>query len=71
LEEFIEYYTNVSASIDDDMYFSQMMNSSWNLAGDASSYQTYDKGWATKSEDGPSGFAQRPQFAGGYTRNDT
>jgi len=25
-EEFIEYYTNVSASIDDDMYFSTMMN---------------------------------------------
>ena len=22
LDEFIEYYTNVSASIDDDMYFS-------------------------------------------------
>ena len=26
LEEFVEYYTNVSASIDDDMYFSHMMN---------------------------------------------
>lgn len=36
LEEFIEYYTNVSASIDDDMYFSAMMNSAWNLSGDAS-----------------------------------
>lgn len=35
LEEFIEYYTNVSASIDDDMYFQAMMNSAWNLNGDA------------------------------------
>jgi hypothetical protein len=26
LEEFVEYYTNVSASIDDEMYFSHMMN---------------------------------------------
>lgn len=31
LEEFIEYYTNVSASIDDEMYFSSMMNAAWNL----------------------------------------
>jgi hypothetical protein len=35
LEEFVEYYTNVSASIDDDMYFMQMMNAAWNLSGDA------------------------------------
>jgi len=38
-EEFVEYYTNVSASIDDDMYFSHMMNQAWNLSGDASSYK--------------------------------
>jgi hypothetical protein len=31
LEEFIEYYTNISASIDDEMYFAQMMNAAWNL----------------------------------------
>jgi hypothetical protein len=30
-DEFIEYYTNVSASIDDDGYFSQMMNQAWNI----------------------------------------
>jgi len=35
-EEWIEYYSNISASIDDDQYFAQMMNSSWNLQGDAS-----------------------------------
>lgn len=31
LNEFIEYYNNVSASIDNDAYFEEMMNSSWNL----------------------------------------
>ena len=34
-EEFLEYYTNVSASIDNEEYFTQMMNSSWNLDGKA------------------------------------
>mmetsp|Transcript_15351 Transcript_15351/g.14949 ORF Transcript_15351/g.14949 Transcript_15351/m.14949 type:complete len:260 (+) Transcript_15351:520-1299(+) len=53
MEEFVEYYTNISASIDDDMYFSAMMNSAWNISGDASSYKKYDKGWANKDEGGP------------------
>lgn len=53
MEEFIEYYTNVSASIDDDMYFMQMMNAAWNLSGDASSYKKYDKGWANDDTTGP------------------
>ena len=35
-EEWIEYYSNVSASIDNDAYFHQMMNSSWHLDGNAS-----------------------------------
>jgi Ca2+-binding EF-hand superfamily protein len=30
-EEFEEYYNNVSMSIDDDMYFMQMMNASWRM----------------------------------------
>ena len=30
-EEFEEYYNNVSCSIDDDMYFLQMMNSAWKM----------------------------------------
>lgn len=38
-EEFIEYYTNISASIDDDMYFMAMMNAAWNLSGDAAQYK--------------------------------
>lgn len=39
MEEFVEYYTNVSASIDDDMYFAAMMNAAWNLQGDAAQYK--------------------------------
>jgi hypothetical protein len=39
-EEFEEYYANVSASIDDDIYFAAMMNSAWNLQGDAVQYKS-------------------------------
>ena len=46
LEEFTEYYTSVSASIDDDAYFYQMMNNSWNIDGAAQTYQKHQKAWA-------------------------
>ena len=45
-EEFLEYYTNISASIDNEEYFAQMMNSSWNLDNQASQYKKYDQGVA-------------------------
>ena len=48
-DEFIEYYTNISASIDNDEYFALMMNNSWNLSGDSSTYKKYEKSWATDS----------------------
>ena len=57
LEEFTEYYKNISVSIDNEDYFSLMMNNSWNLRGDASPYQKYEKGWANedaKQKSGPS-----------------
>jgi Ca2+-binding EF-hand superfamily protein len=38
LEEFVEYYNNISASIDNDDYFALMMNNSWNIKGDAQTY---------------------------------
>ena len=40
-EEFIEYYTNVSASIDDDRYFELMITNAWNFEG-----RSYEKAWA-------------------------
>ena len=50
LEEFLEYYCNISVSIDNDEYFALMMNNSWNLKGDAQTYKKYDKGWANEDE---------------------
>lgn len=38
LDEFLEYYDNVSASIDSDEYFALMINNSWNIKGDAFTY---------------------------------
>jgi calcyphosin len=38
IDEFLEYYTNISVSIDNDEYFALMMNNSWNLKGDAQTY---------------------------------
>jgi hypothetical protein len=46
LDEWTEYYHNVSSSIDDDDYFALMMNNSWNLKGNADPYQKYKKGWS-------------------------
>lgn len=43
-EEFEEYYNNVSASIDDDLYFAAMMNSAWKLDQKAPAGQP--KGWS-------------------------
>lgn len=43
-DEFVEYYNNVSASIDDDSYFCLMINNAWNL--DGSMDINKKKGWA-------------------------
>lgn len=31
IEEFLEYYNNISMSIQDDQYFEVMMTNAWNL----------------------------------------
>lgn len=50
-EEFTEYYAAVSASIDRDDYFELMINNSWNLTGDAVTYQGFKKGWSLKDDE--------------------
>ena len=43
MEEFIEYYTNVGSSIDNDQYFELMMTNAWNLNN-----KSYAKGWGAE-----------------------
>ena len=62
-EEFLEYYTSISASIDNDDYFEQMINSSWNITGDAAQYRTYAKGVAIDETKPATG--SRPNRASG------
>jgi hypothetical protein len=49
LDEFREYYANVSASIDDDRYFELMMKNAWNLDNRAA----YKPAWAGEVEGRP------------------
>lgn len=60
LDEFIEYYTNISASIDNDEYFALMMNNSWNLSGDSNTYKKFDKGWTGQSPEKKNAFVGQP-----------
>jgi len=41
MDEWLEYYNNVSMSIDDDKYFEVMMNAAWNLDNS----KVTKKGW--------------------------
>lgn len=43
LEEFTEYYTNISSTIDNDEYFDLMITNAWNLND-----KFYSKGWGTE-----------------------
>jgi hypothetical protein len=53
LDEFVEYYKNISSSIDNDEYFALMMNNSWNLKGNSQAYAKYEKGWANEDANKP------------------
>jgi hypothetical protein len=44
MDEWLEYYNNVSMSIDDDKYFELMMNSAWNLDNS----RVAKKGWGAE-----------------------
>ena len=49
IDEFVEYYNNISASIDDDRYFELMMKNAWNFEG-----KTYAKAWSNDQTSPPS-----------------
>ena len=49
IEEFMEYYENVSMSIDDDNYFETLMNNAWRM-GDHTTGNNEKKGWSNKNE---------------------
>jgi len=44
-EEFIEYYNNISCSIDNDEYFETMIKNAWNL--DRNDYNKIQRGWVS------------------------
>ena len=44
MQEWLEYYNNVSMSIDNDEYFALMMNNTWNLDGK----RVTKKGWGAE-----------------------
>jgi len=50
-EEFIEYYNNVSMSIDDDMYFMQMMASAWKMDEKAKAQEAATRARAAQDND--------------------
>jgi hypothetical protein len=52
LQEFVDYYSNISASIDDDDYFLLMINNAWNISGNANPYYKYEKGWGSEEAAG-------------------
>ena len=60
MDEFIEYYTNISSSIDNDEYFALIMNNAWNLSGDAPTYKKHQKAWGDQSPDRKNAYVGEP-----------
>lgn len=64
-EEFIEYYNNISMSIDNDEYFEVMMTNAWKLNGSTNTNQS--KGWGQDYSDSKTNVRKevRPQSGKG------
>ena len=58
IDEWMEYYENVSMSIDDDPYFELMMNNCWRMNNNTT-YNNEKKGWSNKDENGNKGNVQQ------------
>ena len=50
LEEFMEYYENVSLSIDNDDYFEMLINNTWGFNNENNYVNNNNKGWSNKNE---------------------
>lgn len=57
IDEWLEYYENVSMSIDDDAYFELMMNNCWRM-NNHTTYNNEKKGWSNKDENSKQGNVQ-------------
>jgi len=71
MEEFIEYYTNISSSIDNDEHFELIMNNAWNVKGNAATYNKYEKGWSQDDTGGKPIASKAPpkEFRPGYQKD--
>ena len=49
-DEFVEYYNNISASIDDDQHFSLIITSAWKLDEQSRKGQG-QKGWSNRANE--------------------